>query len=328
VAQAEGNPFYLEELIRAVAERRGEALPETVVAMVQARLGRLLDDERRLLRAASVFGEVFWPDGVTALLGSAVPAPAIHRLLGALVERELLVRRPDSRFAGREELAFRHALLREAAYAMLTEADRILGHRLAAGWLEQQGESDPMVLAQHCDQGQEPVRAGRFYFQAAEQAMRAGDTGAAIERAQRALALGLPDAERVVLLGLLAEVHGWRGDWEDAARCGEQVMHLAAPGTESWSRGVATKLAVALRERQRDSFIELVRSLLAVEPAPAAVVGIAATINFGIIVLNRWGRFALVEEILQRVHAIVEPVAAHEPVARGWMHLAHVVIDP
>jgi len=68
--------------------------------------------------------------------------------------------------------------------------------------------------------------------------------------------------------------------------------------------------------------------LLTVEPAPEAVVGIAATINLGIVVLNRWGRFALVEETLQRVHAIVLPVAAHEPVARGWRHLAHVVIEP
>ncbi|KYF83603.1 hypothetical protein BE17_28730 [Sorangium cellulosum] len=59
VEQAGGNPFYLEELIRAVAEERGEALPETVLAMVQARLGRLPPGARAVLRAASVFGEVF-----------------------------------------------------------------------------------------------------------------------------------------------------------------------------------------------------------------------------------------------------------------------------
>jgi len=328
VAQAEGNPFYLEELIRAVAERKGDALPETVVAMVQARLGRLLDEERRLLRAASVFGEVFWPDGVAALLGGALPASAIHTLLGALVERELLVRRPDSRFAGREELCFRHALLREGAYAMLTEADRILGHRLAAAWLEQQGESDPMVLAQHYDRGEDSVAAGRCYFQAAERAMRAGDTGASVERAQRALALGLVGTERVILLGLLAEVHVWRNEWEDAARCGEQVMRLAAPGSESWSRGMVAKLAVATREGPNAVLIELMRLVLTVEPAPEAVMGIAGVINLGSFLLSRWGRFALVEECVQRVHVIVEPVAAHEPMARGWMHLVHTIIDP
>jgi tetratricopeptide (TPR) repeat protein len=74
--------------------------------------------------------------------------------------------------------------------------------------------------------------------------------------------------------------------------------------------------------------IELMRLLLTVEPAPEAVVGIAGVINLVSFLLNRWGRFALVEECVQRVHVIVEPVAAHEPMARGWMHLVHVVIDP
>ena len=60
VTQADGNAFYLEELIRATAERGGEALPETVVAMVQSRLGALDGESRRVLRAASVFGEVLW----------------------------------------------------------------------------------------------------------------------------------------------------------------------------------------------------------------------------------------------------------------------------
>jgi hypothetical protein len=58
VARADGNAFYLEELIRAVAEGRGGALPETVLGMVEARLAALGSEERRLLRAASVFGEV------------------------------------------------------------------------------------------------------------------------------------------------------------------------------------------------------------------------------------------------------------------------------
>ncbi|AUX48067.1 uncharacterized protein SOCE26_095940 [Sorangium cellulosum] len=58
VEQADGNTFYLEELIRAVAEGRAGALPETVLGMVEARLAALGAEERRLLRAASVFGEV------------------------------------------------------------------------------------------------------------------------------------------------------------------------------------------------------------------------------------------------------------------------------
>ncbi len=137
VKLADGNAFYLEELIRAAHERQGEALPETVVAMVQSRLSALDDEMRRILRAASVFGEVFWDGGLACLLGDGeLRAQTLAERLGELVLRELIVRRPVSRFPGEREYAFRHALLREGAYAMLTERDRKLGHGLAGAWLE------------------------------------------------------------------------------------------------------------------------------------------------------------------------------------------------
>jgi eukaryotic-like serine/threonine-protein kinase len=328
VTQAEGNPFYLEELIRATAERGGDALPPTVVAMVQARLGGLLDDERRVLRAASVFGEVFWPDGVAVLLGGALSATAVHAMLGALIEHELVVARPDSGFAGKKELGFRHALLREAAYAMLTDDDRALGHRLAAAWLEQQGETDPLVLAEHCDRGGEPRRAAGYYFRAAERALRADDTEAAVARARRAHTLGMPDAERASVLGFLAAVHVWRSESDEATRWGDQAMRLAIPGTDPWARAVTAKLSVALREGQSDAVIALIGLLKTVEPAPDAVISVVIAINFAGFLLNRWARFALVDDGLRRVHELVEPIAAREPMARGWMHMGHVAVEP
>src|SRR5262249_53679291 len=125
VTRAEGNAFYLEELIRAVAEGRGDALPETVVAMVQARLEGFDADARRVPRAASVFGSVCWQGGVEALLGSAVRATQTGDWLSMLAAREALLLRPESRFPGEREFAFRHALVREGAYATLTEQDRV-----------------------------------------------------------------------------------------------------------------------------------------------------------------------------------------------------------
>ena len=59
VERADGNPFYLEELIRAVASGARSSLPETVVGMVQARLDALGSDAKRVLRAASIFGQAF-----------------------------------------------------------------------------------------------------------------------------------------------------------------------------------------------------------------------------------------------------------------------------
>jgi len=130
-AQAAGNAFYLEELIRAVAEGKGGALPETVLAMVQARLEELPPEARRLMRAASIFGQVFWKGGARALLGGLLPEDEVDAVLESLVDRELLIRRREGRFPDDEEYTFRHALLREGAYGMLTENDRALGHRLA-----------------------------------------------------------------------------------------------------------------------------------------------------------------------------------------------------
>ena len=117
VDRAAGNPFYLEELIRASAEGSVATLPGSVRAMIEARLAVLDPTARRIVRAASVFGQTFWRGGVRAILGGDVSAEAIDERLADLVRRELCARTPLPRFADEVEYAFRHALLRDAAYA-------------------------------------------------------------------------------------------------------------------------------------------------------------------------------------------------------------------
>jgi hypothetical protein len=148
VEQAAGNAFCLEELIRAVAEGKSGAPPETVLAMIQARFDGFDAEARRVLRAASIFGETFWAGGVSALLGGK----EVGRFLTFLTERKVFAPRGDgsegaARFAGETEYSFRHTLLREVAYSMLTERDRAVGHRLAGEWLERAGEGDAGAVA-------------------------------------------------------------------------------------------------------------------------------------------------------------------------------------
>src|SRR4051812_6200522 len=100
VKQADGNAFYLEELIRAVVEGKDNALPETVMAMVETRLGRLPLDARRVLRATSVFGAVCWDSGVITLLGEVMPATTVTEWLTMLIDQEVLMVRSDGRFPG------------------------------------------------------------------------------------------------------------------------------------------------------------------------------------------------------------------------------------
>lgn len=198
VDRSSGNALFLEELVRAFIEGGGDTMPETVVAMVEARLQRFEPEGRRVLRAASIFGSSFWRDGLAELVGGSA---SVDTWLSQLIEREVIVRQREPRLQGQEELRFRHALFREAAYAMLTNDDLQLGHRLAGQWLEQAGERDPVVLADHFERGDDRDRAIRWYHRAAEQALTGDDAQAVFDRAERAIACG---AEGEVLGALRA----------------------------------------------------------------------------------------------------------------------------
>ena len=91
--------------------------------MVQSRVESLETDARRVLRAASIFGQVFWSGGVRQLLGGSERTTQGGGWLDELCKRELIERRPRSKFPGEQAYAFRHGLVRDAAYATLTNAD-------------------------------------------------------------------------------------------------------------------------------------------------------------------------------------------------------------
>jgi serine/threonine protein kinase/tetratricopeptide (TPR) repeat protein len=139
--RAGGNALYLEELVRAVAEGKGEELPDTVLAMVQARLSRLDPEARRVLRAASVFGNRFWRGGVHKLLGQDHRTGTVDRWLELLLDCEVIERHAESRIPGDVEYGFRHSLMREAAYGWLTENDRAIGHAAAGRFLRDGAEA-------------------------------------------------------------------------------------------------------------------------------------------------------------------------------------------
>lgn len=100
----------------------------------------------QILRAASVFGETFWLLGV-ALLLQTKDEGELHQQVATLVHHELLVANADSRYPKQQELRFCQSLIRDTAYSLLTEEERVFGHRLAGLFLEQQGESESAVLS-------------------------------------------------------------------------------------------------------------------------------------------------------------------------------------
>ena len=106
---------------------------------------------KRLLKAGSVFGETTWVGGIAAVTGES--EDAISASAAELVRAEILELLPRGRFHGQVELVFRHALLRDAAYELLFDAERVEAHRRAALWLAESGERDPLTLARHFARG-------------------------------------------------------------------------------------------------------------------------------------------------------------------------------
>jgi class 3 adenylate cyclase/tetratricopeptide (TPR) repeat protein len=146
VERAEGNPFFLEEILRRLIDERAVILdgghwratagiheihlPDSVQALLAARVDGLPIAERQVLREAAVIGRVFWPGP----LRSAGLAIDVDAALGSLEERGLVVARSTSTVVGETEHQFRHALVRDVAYEALPRARRARAHANVAEW--------------------------------------------------------------------------------------------------------------------------------------------------------------------------------------------------
>jgi len=310
VARAQGNAFYLEELLRGVGET--DELPPTVLAMVQARLGALSNPARRVLRAASVFGQTFRAAGVLALVGED-PAAALDEL----ASREIVSARRDGSFA--DEHAFRHAITRDAAYATLTDEDRVLGHKLAAAWLEAAGDTPPAALADHFERGGDLPRAATWHARAAEQSLDRNDFGAAIASAERAVAAGADAVGH--LRRLQADAHFWSGDFASAEAAGASALELLGPADADWYLAVAVVVAAGAKTAPA-RVVPLVERLCATEPPPERAISyVQAAAQCASQLLLVAGQRERADALLARIEA-VRGEAALPPAVRARVALA------
>jgi hypothetical protein len=300
--------------------------------MVETRLARLPFEARRVLRAASVFGEVCWEDGAVAMLDGIMPAAVVTEWIARLVGHEMLAVRPDSRFPGERELAFRHALLREGAYATLTDDDRRLGHRCAGNWLEQRGETNPMVLAGHFEHGGDRDRAARHYLRAAQQANQVLDPQAAMARAALGLACAPPPELRIALLGIRCEAGqaAHQVNMDEA----EELLRVAPPGSVEWGQGLFAYNAGLLLAGRFEERLASIRWLHDITPHPGAAGWLALMFSSSIFFLDLIGRVAHGTALEAAFESFVRIHGDHEPLARLWwsaargVRLAHAHHDP
>jgi hypothetical protein len=236
VQLGEGNPFFLEELVNARASG-DETFPDSVLAVVEARLEARDEEERAVLAAASLFGTSFWEGAVRDVMTAEGRSEFASSALTRLVAAQLLITRASSRFPGERELAFRHALLREGALARLCRTDMQRGHLAAARWLERNGEDDPSVLAHHFALGGDREQTGHYSVESARKARNAFDYPLLAALAEQALAMDLPAKHQGNLHEELAHVYAIRGDYERAkVHAGMRASLISGPDMFSLAR--------------------------------------------------------------------------------------------
>ncbi|HVU52308.1 MAG TPA: protein kinase, partial [Polyangia bacterium] len=328
IVRADGNAFYLEELIRATAAGRHESLPDSVIGMVQARLDAEGPEARRVLRAASVFGERFSQGGVAALLGGEAELPHVGEWLELLSTRELVTRAAgtDRRGGAMDlEYTFSHALVREAAYSMLTRDDRVLGHRLAGDWLEGAGATEAMTLAEHFRRGEEPARALPWYQRAAEHALKANDLAAAIERADLGLACGATGEEAGALRLVQSEAHIWRGEFAAGEERALAAATARAPGSGPWLRAYGSAILAAARLGKLDVVEAQVRTVSGVRAAEGARGAKLSCLAWAAMYLIFGGRAAAAEQVVALITDIARDLSDVDPQVLALIHQVHSV---
>ncbi|MBN2574181.1 MAG: protein kinase [Deltaproteobacteria bacterium] len=331
VRRGDGNPFFLEELVRAALAGRSQEVPEPILGIVQARLEAEGPEGRRVLRAAAVFGENFSRDGVAMLLGGE--RSAVGEALERLTDRELVnPATPPVASDGSPAFTFAHALIREAAYAMLTDEDRRLGHRLAARWLLQSGTPEPIVLAEHFRRCDDLRGAASSYHHAAEQALKANDLDGAIGRAGLGLgalgaeASGAQDREvRGALLLVQAEAHRWRGEILPAESAGRAALGLLAPGSPTWFRAAGLTILALGSQGKAQELGALVAQVRAVEPQLEARDAFLVCLSEGAKHLITAGHLASADALLDEAARLAGYFSDIEPQAWGLVHRARAV---
>jgi class 3 adenylate cyclase/tetratricopeptide (TPR) repeat protein len=214
LSAAEGNPFFLQQMVamRAEAGAEARAIPPTIQAVLTSRIDRLPVAERAALAAAAIEGRTFHGAAVAGL----VPEPHRQKLEGAMESllRRGLIRPAQPEFAAELAYRFDHILIRDATYSLIPKQARAELHERHAGWLERRSDYElgkhEEVAGYHLEQAHgyrlelEPgasgrhrplaTRAARHLGAAGEAALARDDIPAAIKLLSRAVDLLPEDA--------------------------------------------------------------------------------------------------------------------------------------
>ncbi|HRI48702.1 MAG TPA: protein kinase [Pseudomonadota bacterium] len=323
VEQSAGNPLFLEELIRAAADRKPGDLPETMAAMIQARIGRLPVSNRRALRAGSVFGETFWENGVRTLLAATHPEDDLHGALADLGREEIIEKTTERRFTNEPQYRFRHALVRDAAYGLVNAEEQAAWHFMAGHFLAAMGERDPVVLAEHFVRGPQPGEAIPYLLLAGQAALNGNDLVAALDHSRRALECGASGEMRGALCSMQAMAYFWRSELRPAQAAGLEALALLPRGSPRWCQAMLSLFLVTIYLDEHARFQALVGDMYTVEPAPEAVPGYMEAASILITMASLRGDAETARAFLNRISELGADRLPADSTARCWVCYAH-----
>ena len=318
VARADGNPLFLEEILRRLIDTGAlfrandhwqadatvlpQQLPDTVQAVLAARIDALPSAQKRALQEAAVIGQIFWEEPI----GRAADDPDISATLVALEAKGLISARPTSAIADQTEFIFKHALVRDVAYASLSRVRRARAHAETGRWIVELagerreelveliahhyrmallGEDADLAWADEESEVRERLRREAFdaLLEAGASARKRFAIGKALELHQEALSLSDGDRERAHVLEYIGDDHEGAFHGDDAVAAWEGALAALGEGQDP-----AARLRIAVK--------------------CAKMTGI------------RWGGFKVVPSIAQ-VDGYIDVGLASEPGPgdRGWL---------
>jgi predicted ATPase/class 3 adenylate cyclase len=344
--RAGGNPLFAEEFVRMLEDRSGGAVvgsdvavlldssPESLDALIAARLDTLDIEEKSLLQDASVIGRVFWATAVAEVSGSDVQSVRVG--LRDLAQRELVRRSRISSVQGDAEYAFAHALIRDVAYGQIPRLARVDKHVVAAGWIErlavERVADHAELLAHHYGHALDLSRAaGREGLDELEEATRralmlAGersislDVARATECFDRVLELLPPNhPDRASALFWKAIAAQDAGRYEEAEELYRRSMEAFREGDDRIGEGMSlNRLSNVLWERgayaeSRKHLEESVEILAAEPPGPELAACYASSASARILV----GAFDEAIELSERALELARRLDAGALISRA-----------
>jgi class 3 adenylate cyclase/tetratricopeptide (TPR) repeat protein len=340
--RAGGNPLYAEEFVRLLADRGQlsgavEDVPDSVQALIAARLDTLSAERKSLLQDASVVGKVFWA-GALAEMGGRDPRE-VEQALHELSRKELVRRARTSSMEGEAEHGFWHLLVRDVCYAQIPRADRADRHCAAAAWIEnkagERAEDLAEVLAHHYVQALEltrvaghPEKAKELAPSAVHYLALAGERALAldVESAEANLAKALAfcpasDPERASLLERWAHAAQQQGRLQEARAAFDEAIALYRERGESVAAGrsltaLASVLAGLGDTRREQALAEAIALLEAQPPGPELVAAYAELAALHVVFFSDYPEAITASE---RALALAAELLLPEPArARGF----------